>query len=554
MKRLFALVLALSVGTVLADGKCFFRPGDTWVLSGDSITYIGLYRQTVKDALDHFHPGNNITVCDTSVWGQKVAEATGKGVELKPTVVTIMLGMNNVVHKDFPVAADYSKGARGYGSMIRTQVRQYQALGAEVVLMAPTLSDETENSYFAPWNTANGLREYGREIQRVAYEEHCRFVPVAEEFEAAKRKLKARQTFITDGVHPYGWGQYEIARSLIHHLNVAEPFPKDGEKRGFNARELPPQDFAFRVTKRFAAAKDEAPEFAIRAAVKGPAKIAWSVEGTDLRGEDVVTFGEDELVYRPQVPAAGLPSEPGAISRLILSVKPAAKDDSRVRMAVVDLARTRVLLMKNGVCEGEVTAEKPRPEGPRVATWRVEERGPDLWFSGRSFASTWPARPKPPAETWMNSGAKNGFMMMLDLRPADRFADNNFDRDMHMVFLQVLQDPWCVLPLAWEGRLLQNALFANADRTEDGFTWTLGVHGYVADYIPFDVRKLDHFGFNIVFCDDNAGNMELFPIMGYKGLRYLTPEQRLNQTIIVDRKGDVPQAEGATTNVGVYGL
>ena len=46
-----------------------------------------LYRQTVKDALDHFHPGNNITVCDTSVWGQKVSEAKGKGVELKPTVV-----------------------------------------------------------------------------------------------------------------------------------------------------------------------------------------------------------------------------------------------------------------------------------------------------------------------------------------------------------------------------------------------------------------------------------------------------------------------------------
>ena len=87
MKRLFALVLALSVGVAWADGTCFFRPGDTWVLSGDSITYIGLYRQTVKDALDHFHPGNNITVCDTSVWGQKVSEAKGKGVELKPTVV-----------------------------------------------------------------------------------------------------------------------------------------------------------------------------------------------------------------------------------------------------------------------------------------------------------------------------------------------------------------------------------------------------------------------------------------------------------------------------------
>ena len=81
--------IAIAAGALLgalvrggpAAAQSFFRDGDTWVLSGDSITYIGLYRQTVKDVLDHFHPGNSVTVVDTAKWGQLTAEADGKGLE-----------------------------------------------------------------------------------------------------------------------------------------------------------------------------------------------------------------------------------------------------------------------------------------------------------------------------------------------------------------------------------------------------------------------------------------------------------------------------------------
>ena len=172
-----------------AVAQSFFRDGDTWVLSGDSITYIGLYRQTVKDVLDHFHPGNSVTVVDTAKWGQLTAEAEGKGLERKPAVVTIMLGMNNVIHHDYPVVHDFTKGAKAYAENLRRQVRKYKKCGAEVVLMAPTLSDSTENSYFSPWNTEQGLRVYGEAVRRLCDEEMCRFVPVAAEFEEAKKDL-----------------------------------------------------------------------------------------------------------------------------------------------------------------------------------------------------------------------------------------------------------------------------------------------------------------------------------------------------------------------------
>lgn len=553
LKSLCCALVAGFVASVFADGKSFFKPGDTWVLSGDSITFIDLYRQTVEDALDHFHPGHGIRIVNTGVWGQLTSEAKGKGIELKPTVVSIMLGMNNVIHGDYDASTDFTAAAKRYAENLRKQVRQYKAQGAVVVLMSPTLSDERENSFFGPsLHTERGLRAYGEELRRMSDEEQCYFVPMADEFEAAKAKLTPMQNFITDGVHPYGWGQYELARSLIHHLNVAEPFPAADEARGFNAQPLKENDFKFAVDARFAAAKDLAPALRIAAPKPGKAKLTWSVEKAQLRGEMDLVFAAEPLTVKLPIPAAGLPQQPGCISRLIVSVTP---EKSYPRLAVVDLARTRVLKMKDGKCGDEVRTTQPRPEGALVGTWQVREDGPDLWIEGRTYASSFPPRPKPPADTWMNSSGQNGIMMMLDLRPADRFADNNFDRDMHMICFSVLNNPWAVLPLVWEGRRLANCFFGYAAPTEDGFTWRMGVHGYILDYKKFDVRNLDHFGINIVFDDANEkGQMEYFPAMSYPDLGIMTPERRLNQTIIIDRKGDVPQVDGETTNVGVYPL
>ena len=501
-----------------AVAQSFFRDGDTWVLSGDSITYIGLYKQTVKDVLDHFHPGNSITVVDTAKWGQLTAEADGKGLERKPAVVTIMLGMNNVIHHDYPVVHDFTKGAKAYAENLRRQVRKYKKCGAEVVLMAPTLSDSTENSYFSPWNTEQGLRVYGEAVRRLCDEEMCRFVPVAAEFEEAKKDLKAMQTYI----------------------------------RGFDAGPIVRNDFGFSAAKRFAAAADEQPEIAITAPKACRAVVAWSVEGSQLHGASTVDFAAAPHVFRVPVPAAGLPSGAGRISRLVVSVTP---KDGRPRVAMVDLARTRVIRMENGACSGTVTTDDPRPEGPKVADWRIEERGPDLWITGKTYASSFPERPTGPGACWMNSSGMNGIMMMLDLRPADRFADNNFDRDMHMVCFSVLNDPWSVLPLAWEGRTLQNCLYGGVEPTEGGYLWRIGLRGHVVNYRAFDIRKYDHFGVNMVFDDvDDKGEFGRYPIMPYPDMESITPERRLNQTIVIDRKGDVPQAGGETTNVGVFAL
>ncbi len=315
---------------------------------------------------------------------------------------------------------------------------------------------------------------------------------------------------------------------------------------------MPAHDFSFRPVSRFAAGIGEVPQIAI-AAPPGTGKtlVRWSVEGTSLGGETTLDFasGAATQTVSLAVSAAGLPSGAGRISRMIVSATP---EGGRARLAVVDLARTKVMRMSGGACGGEVRTDDPRPEGPLVATWRIEEDGPDLWFTGRTYANSFPARPKDSSEMWMNSSGMNGIMMMLDLRPPERFADNRFDHDMHMVCFSVLDKPWCVLPLAWINRSLQSCLYGSAERTPDGYTWRIGLRGRVVNFRRFDIRSYDYFGFNMIFDDvDDKGVMGRYPVMTYPDLNTLTPERRLNQTVIVDRTGVVPQTGGETTNIGV---
>ena len=549
------LASALSLATASVSASAYLRDGDTWVLIGDSITNIGLYHQTLVNALDHFHPGHNVKVMNAGIWGLKTNEAQTHGLDVKPQVVSVMLGMNNVIHADYGPGHDFTENVEAYAKSIREKVRAYQKLGADVILMAPTLTDEQENSYFSPWNTRRGLEEYGEAIRQLADEEGCTFVPMADDFEQAKIDLKPLQTLITDGVHPYGWGQYVIASSLIDHLRLDEPFAAAGEKRGFRASQHEPNDFTFAPAKRFAASKTEAPAIVITPSVSGKALCKWSVErkvgeSEVERGESVVELKADEAFTLP-IAMTKLPTEAGVIARVFVSVTPEA--DKKPRMAVVDLARTKVMDMTKGSVEGEVLTQEPRSEGPKVAKWRFEEDGADLWIFGHMTADSFPKRPG--NEIWMNSAGMNGFQLILDLRPADRFADNCFDRDVPMIMYSVCDKPWSVLPLVWEGRRLQNCVFADAKPTADGYDWRLGLRGNIVDYTHFDIRKFDHFGANIMFGDANKkGGIDRFQILPFKEKGFVGLEHRLNLMIIFDRKGDVPEENGETTNIGVFAL
>lgn len=554
MKRISLFSLAFLVQTVCIGGQAFLRKGDVWVMSGDSITHLDGYRQVVAATLEHFHPGSGIRIVNSAVWGQTVAEAAGKGLDLKPTVASIMLGMNNVIHRDYPPTYDFTEDARRYAEEIRRQVKSFQSQGADVVLFTPTLTDETENSYFHVYHTRAGLAAYGQALERIATEERCLLLPIAADFERFKPALGSLETLIPDGVHPYGWGQYALARALIHHLRLEAPLAAKDETRGCDLSEVGLNDLRIVRTKTFLS-DGEAPVVSIVAPFDGEAEVKWSAEGSPLRGETHVKLEKGRAVTVPLTGASeAVPMTLGHVARLIVTVVPQA--DGRPRLTVVDLARTKVFHFKDGVARGEVTADAPRKEGPLVGTWEVRLDGSDLWFSGRMRAQEWPVRQPEQNDLWMNSSGMNGVMALFDFRPLDRFAQVRTDHDVNMVCFSVLEKPWSVMPLAWSNDRVQYCLRSFAEPTADGYEWRIGFRGRVNDYTRFDVSKMDLFGLHFHFVDCEGDRMAYYPlfpqIFSPEGRHRVNPELRLNQMGVFDLRGVVSGDE--TVTLDVFGL
>ena len=124
-------------GSLMANGSSYFKNDDIWLLTGDSITFTDTYRAATKRMLDHFHPDNKITFANRAVWG--VRSNYKAKVDGKPTVVSIMLGMNNVIHREYAHTPDFTKGTAIYKKTISQQVDFYQKMGCQVLLLTSTL-------------------------------------------------------------------------------------------------------------------------------------------------------------------------------------------------------------------------------------------------------------------------------------------------------------------------------------------------------------------------------------------------------------------------------
>ena len=110
MKKSLLLAAGVFFACALhADGESYFKNNERWMLTGDSITNTDTYRVAIKRIIDHFHPENKIEFVNKAVWGVDSAHKTKIKTEEKPTMVSIMLGMNNIIHYEYPHKPDFSK-------------------------------------------------------------------------------------------------------------------------------------------------------------------------------------------------------------------------------------------------------------------------------------------------------------------------------------------------------------------------------------------------------------------------------------------------------------
>ena len=517
-----------------AHAGSFLEKGDKWILSGDSITSTDIYRQILQLAVDHYHPGAGIVIGNRGVWGQKLSEEKRLGANEKPQIVSIMIAMNSFIHHEYGTQADFTKTVDAHIRGLRERIRDYKAKGAEVLLMTPTLTDEREGGFFVTYNSRRGLEECGAAIRALANEEGCFLIPVAEEVEAYKEKMGPFETFIPDGVHPYGYGQYVIANAFLKRMDFAGELG-GGRRLSVRGGVSP---LAFSCRTHFIEKPSDPIVFAADG-VKG--KVRWSVWCDSLRvmtdddcAGHCMARGEGTLdgsaEWRLPAPAEALDLRVGERARILIDITPA---DGVSRLFCVDLARSAVIHMKDGRASGEIVTDLPRSEGAKVCSWTVREDGGDLWFTGRVFADEFGYKPY---GSWGNVFNMNGLQMLFDFRPGDRFAGVNTDRDAPMVLMSVLDDPYfSVMPLVWMGRRYQSALFAHAAKCEGGWDWTLGFRGNITDCEGFDIRKLDCFGLHLMVADYEKGKCVRYTDAPYSPMD--NPERRMNQMTVFDRKG-----------------
>lgn len=218
-QRLFALASSFAGGS--PSKLPLLQNGESMVAIGDSITAAGSYLRLIDEVIAQRHPKLGIPkIINKGIGGQKaedLARRFGRDViDLKPAVVTICIGINDVWHRlngphNPDVLAAYK---RNVGSMVESA----QKAGIKVILLTPTVIEED------PASEGNKrLALYVQAKKEIAKEKGCRLVDLHGIFLAAlntREEVKGRGWLTGDGVHMSPLGDTLMAAGTLHALGI----------------------------------------------------------------------------------------------------------------------------------------------------------------------------------------------------------------------------------------------------------------------------------------------------------------------------------------------
>jgi lysophospholipase L1-like esterase len=230
---LAAVVFSLTCGGPLsaqeaAKNKDAFalRDGDIVVFYGDSITEQRLYTADIENFLLTRYPGRKVQFINSGVGGDKVSGGWAGPVDMrlardlfayKPTVVTIMLGMNDGYYRpwDDGILSTYADGYRHIVEQIQKELPQ-----AHITLLRPSpFDDVTRTPEFTPGYNTTMIR-FGDFLVKLAEEKHTQVAdlnqPVVETLTAAKASdAPLSIALIRDRVHPGAGIHWVMAGSVL---------------------------------------------------------------------------------------------------------------------------------------------------------------------------------------------------------------------------------------------------------------------------------------------------------------------------------------------------
>jgi lysophospholipase L1-like esterase len=227
-----SLALLTAATSTRAQGPAFaLKDGDTVVMYGDSITAQALYTQFAELYTATRFPGLHIRFVGAGVGGDRVSGGYGGSVDgrlardvfpFKPTVMTIMLGMNDAAYQASSPAIEtaYTTGYEHLLGSIRTH-----APGVRLTLIGPSAYDDISRPPWIPGGYNGVLRHYADLDQSLARKFDGSFVnfnaPVVAVLEKAQAfDPIAAQLLIPDRIHPDTIVHWVMAETLLKGWNA----------------------------------------------------------------------------------------------------------------------------------------------------------------------------------------------------------------------------------------------------------------------------------------------------------------------------------------------
>lgn len=225
------LAWSLLAGIAWAQGNFYLKDGDRVVFYGDSITEQRLYTTFVETYVVTRFPQLNVSFVHSGVGGDRVTGGWAGPIDLrlsrdvfayKPTVMTIMLGMNDGSYRAFDDGI-FKTYATGYQHMIDSIKGVLP--GARVTLIQPSPYDDVTRpaGFEGGYNAV--LVRYGQYIKELAQKEKLDAADLNASVVAALEKAKATDAenakkIIGDRVHPGPSGHLLMAEALLKAWNA----------------------------------------------------------------------------------------------------------------------------------------------------------------------------------------------------------------------------------------------------------------------------------------------------------------------------------------------
>lgn len=215
-----------------------FKDGDTVCFVGDSITHAGTYHSMVTLFYATRFPGRKINYYNCGIGGDRASSIVSNKVYRldvdilghKPTVATIMLGMNDVGREFYqtglagPEVEQKRQAALDtYNANMVKLIDALKASGARLILITPSIYDETTKFAKANPRVAVGrdgaLAKCAQKVREWSQEYHAGLVLFHEMTAAINAREQEKDPAFTligaDRVHPGPVGHFVMAYTFL---------------------------------------------------------------------------------------------------------------------------------------------------------------------------------------------------------------------------------------------------------------------------------------------------------------------------------------------------